>query len=152
MRDQTDLRDVERYNLEVVDRQGYRFTRATQPFKPREVVFSVVGQTFTAPTIFTIQVAADCHVLTTCGSYVNHSCQPNCGFDSRQRVFRALHLIQAGDEITFDYHTTEYELCSPFQCQCGAIHCVQQVLGYKHLAAVHRQRLAPWTAAHLNLR
>ena len=69
-------------------------------------------------------------------------------FTRATRLFNPYDVVFS-DEITFDYHTTEYELFSPFQCQCGSIHCVKDIRGYKHLAAAHRQRLAPLAAPHI---
>lgn len=59
-------------------------------------------------------------------SFVNHSCDPNAGFQG-QIVLMAMRPIRAGEEITFDYamclHAApgapRYEL----ECQCGQPNC-----------------------------
>ncbi len=64
--------------------------------------------------------------------YVNHSCCPNTGIrltrDNRV-VLIALRNIHAGEEITFDYATTQdggFDLIA--QCGCGAPEC-RKVIG-----------------------
>lgn len=51
----------------------------------------------------------------------NHSCQPNLGVQG-QIVLVARRRIEAGEELTFDYDTTETGAV-PFVCHCGAPEC-----------------------------
>ncbi|KAI0343117.1 hypothetical protein BDW22DRAFT_1356694 [Trametopsis cervina] len=57
--------------------------------------------------------------------YTNHSCDPNTVWDmssdnpSEWHV-RATRTIAEGDEITFFYPSTEWEMSQPFACHCGA--------------------------------
>ena len=41
-----------------------------------------------------------------------------CAIDSQNRYLKALKDIEKGEEITFDYETTETELREPFKCDC----------------------------------
>jgi len=53
--------------------------------------------------------------------FSNHSCTPNIGIQG-QIVFVAMRDIQAGEELTHDWATTDddtYEM----QCHCGAENC-----------------------------
>lgn len=61
--------------------------------------------------------------------YVNHSCQPNCGVrdDDGRVVLFALQTIAPGDEISFDYATTQAGGFFVFDCQCGSPACRGQV-------------------------
>lgn len=63
--------------------------------------------------------------------YWNHSCNPNTYFMSEFKI-GALCDIQAGEELTYDYCTTDsfifpphYNIYFPYakQCKCGAINC-----------------------------
>lgn len=137
--------------LRTLERNGYRITVAVRVFKIGEAVFSVEGEEVDQPTVYTIQVGVDRHVLTDQGKYVNHSCRPNCCFDAESQVFRALRTIDAEDEITFDYHTTEYDMRHPFECHCGAADCRGYIRGYKHLSAEHRKRMAFRVPSYLKL-
>jgi hypothetical protein len=51
----------------------------------------------------------------------NHSCQPNLGVVG-QITLIARQQIEAGEELTFDYDTTE-TAAVPFHCRCGAPEC-----------------------------
>ena len=59
--------------------------------------------------------------------FSNHSCEPNIGVQG-QIVFVAMREIEAGEELTHDWATTddgEYEM----ECQCGAETCRQIITG-----------------------
>jgi hypothetical protein len=60
--------------------------------------------------------------------WVNHSCNPNAGLDG-QVVLVALRDIRAGDEITFDYATSDGSTYDEFECGCGARTCRGRVTG-----------------------
>jgi hypothetical protein len=57
--------------------------------------------------------------------YVNHSCDPNCGVrdEDGQILLFALRAIRKGEEISFDYATTQTGGFFVFDCQCGAAEC-----------------------------
>ena len=61
--------------------------------------------------------------------YINHSCDPNCGMRKVGELF-ALKNIKKGEELTYDYSTTEwtYERFGKYKewamvCNCGAKNC-----------------------------
>jgi SET domain-containing protein len=59
--------------------------------------------------------------------YVNHSCNPSCGF-SGEITFVALRDIEVGEEITFDYatvimRTLNNKYIYNFKCECGGPSC-----------------------------
>ena len=59
--------------------------------------------------------------------YLNHSCEPNVGVQG-QIVFVAMRDIEAGEELTLDWATTDddnYEM----KCNCGAKNCRGIVTG-----------------------
>lgn len=51
----------------------------------------------------------------------NHSCSPNVGVKGQILVY-ARRVIVAGEELVFDYETTDVSLL-PFQCCCGVPEC-----------------------------
>ena len=138
-------------HLKTLKNNGYHMTVAARIFKTDEAIFLVDGAELDQPTVYTIQVGTDRHRLTTYGMYVNHSCHPNSYFDVENLVFRALQMINVGEEITFNYCTTEYDMSRPFQCHCGAVDCLGYIRGYKHLPAKHRERLSLWVPDYLKL-
>ena len=59
--------------------------------------------------------------------YSNHSCAPNIGVRG-QVVFVAMRDIEAGEELTHDWATTDddvYEL----ECRCGSANCRRVITG-----------------------
>lgn len=81
--------------------------------------------------------------------YLNHSCDPNAVLIGLQLV--AIKPIAQGEEITFDYNTTEYEMSTPFRCECG--HCGGALIrGFKFLSSDQQWRLEPRLAEHLRRR
>ncbi len=71
---------------------------------------------------------------------LNHSCEPNVGVQG-QIVLVARRDIAAGEELTFDYDTTEIEQLA-FDCQCGTPSCRGRIDGsaWKDPAFVDRNR------------
>jgi cyanophycin synthetase len=102
-----------------------------------------------------MQVDVDTHILPDgVMMLVNHSCEPNCGVlvrpAAREIEVRALRPIAAGEEITFDYNTFEYELDhGGGACQCGAAKCRGRVPGFKHVAAEVKARYGEYIAEYL---
>jgi SET domain-containing protein len=59
--------------------------------------------------------------------FSNHSCDPNIGVQG-QIIFVALRDIQAGEELTHDWATTDDEAYE-MVCRCGAPNCRQLITG-----------------------
>ena len=68
---------------------------------------------------YTIQIGTK-HMMDDIGKYLNHRCNPNSeirnGVDTPSLY--AIKDIKVGDEVTFDYNTTEEILSEPFYCNC----------------------------------
>ena len=104
----------------------------------------------------TIQVAVDMHVEPDgVAVLMNHSCDPNCGVVIRSGVaeieIRALRPIAAGEEITIDYDTFEYEVALGGPCRCGSLKCRGRVAGYKHLSGDVKARYGEFIAEYLRV-
>lgn len=73
------------------------------------------------PTRTSIQIN-DKHFEDPIGQYLNHCCNPNTRVSliagTSSIVLVATENIKRGDEITFDYRTTETKLNNPFKCGC----------------------------------
>ena len=65
--------------------------------------------------------------------FINHSCDPNVILDMDNMVMIACRDIKAGDELTFFYPSTEWEMDAPFICLCGASNCIHVVAGARFL-------------------
>lgn len=61
----------------------------------------------------------------------NHSCEPNCGFDSGDgNTIVAARDIVVGEELTYDYHflETEPSLIRGLECKCETPSCVGRLM------------------------
>lgn len=54
--------------------------------------------------------------------YCNHSCNPSLVFDMARFEVRVSEdrPLAVGDELTFFYPSTEWEMVQPFRCECSA--------------------------------
>jgi SET domain-containing protein len=60
--------------------------------------------------------------------YVNHSCEPNAGMRG-QIVLVALRDIDPGEEVCYDYATSDGGPYDEFDCACGAPSCRGKITG-----------------------
>ncbi|EUC59539.1 galactose-proton symport protein, putative [Rhizoctonia solani AG-3 Rhs1AP] len=70
--------------------------------------------------------------------YANHSCSPNAivdvsSIDSSEWHFRALKDISPGDNLTFFYPSTEWDMTQAFDCACRETNCLKRIQGAKYL-------------------
>ena len=84
---------------------------------------------------------------------VNHCCQPTCGL-SGQITLVALRRIQPGEEITFDYATTDSSAFLEFPCACSKSPCRQRVAcddwQRADVQAVNRGHFSPYLQRRLD--
>jgi hypothetical protein len=79
-------------------------------------------------------------------NYLNHSCEANARFDSSKAAslrfaFRAKRKIKAGEEITYNYFTTDWGGEDNFECACGSLHCKRLITGFKTLTLSEKEAL-----------
>jgi len=140
--------------VEVIRTAGTASLHAMRSFAPGEIVSPLEGHSVAQPTRFTIQVGTDAHLdpiseRTSPWGYTNHSCDANLAIDVPRRVIVARRLIAAGEELCFDYHTTEWDMNEPFVCRCGGPNCVGLVRGFAHLPPARQQDLLGYAAPHI---
>lgn len=88
------------------------------------------------PTYLTVQINEKEHITLNPSflQYINHSCDPNVFFDVESFKLIAIKPISKGEELTFFYPSTEWEMIQPFECYCKSISCLHFVKGAKFLA------------------
>jgi uncharacterized protein len=79
--------------------------------------------------------------------YMNHACDPNTWFVSDTRMV-AMRDIAAGEEITYDYATSQDE-DTLFDCACPSPGCRKRVTGREHLEPWFAERYAGHTLRHI---
>ncbi len=106
-----------------------------KPFKRGESICRATQATFHAQKRWTsVQVDVDSHIeLNSELVYMNHSCDPSVRIDCSTITIVALKDLQAGDEVTFFYPSTEWEMAQPFECWCKSPFCLGLVRGAKFI-------------------
>ncbi|MEX0746406.1 MAG: SET domain-containing protein-lysine N-methyltransferase [Rhodothermales bacterium] len=139
--------------FDVRTNNGFAGVYAAKAFKKGERIFPVEGPIQDFPSRYSIQIGRNRHVEAGPDNppwkYLNHSCDPNTALDVEGRAFYALREIKAGEEIRFNYLTTEWEMATPFECHCGAPECARHIAGFKHLDGELQLRLLNEVADHI---
>jgi hypothetical protein len=139
--------------IEVRNNDGFKGIFAKEAISQDSIIFRLKGSISKAPTKYTIQLGNNQHLsfpairkpqdeLDYCWQYLNHCCEPNGYMNTTERTFRALRDIAAGEEITFNYLTTESEMAVPFNCICGSPDCFGLIQGRNFLTPAQANRLA----------
>src|SRR4051794_10026137 len=93
---------------------------ASEPVQPGEAILPICGTTTRVPQRFSLQIGEDLHILPRFDGnledsrwcFVNHSCQPNCHIDLDGMTIVATTSLARGEELFFDYCSTEYDMAS----------------------------------------
>ena len=142
--------------IKVTD--GFLSCQAVEDVKSGSFLTDLWGPVLDLPTPYTVQVAENKHVLPKgLLAYFNHSCQPNAKFifESRKISYPspdanhevswytvATRDIKKGEDVTFDYHTTEYDMAAHFQCNCAAEKCLGKIKGFRYLTPAQQKERA----------
>jgi hypothetical protein len=81
----------------------------------------------------TVQISRDKHTEVGKLSALNHSCDPDVILDTENLLMVARRDIKKGEELSFFYPSTEWEMNAPFICVCGASNCIHVVAGARFL-------------------
>ena len=122
-------------------------------FRKNECIINLTGQLSLKPhvraSLNSIQIDDDTYIDVSeqqDWQYINHSCSPNTKLDLDILGFVALRDVDSGEEITFHYCTTEFDLLSKnedFYCKCGSTNCLEIIKGFNHLTQNQKQDLKP---------
>jgi hypothetical protein len=122
----------------LIDSKGGRGVFAREKVRAKEVLVVWGGEIVTGDMLndmsddkrrLSIQVEEDLYLVTGNegpADWVNHSCSPNAGLVG-QVVLVALRDIRVGEEISFDYATSDGSPYDEFECGCGAKTCRHHV-------------------------
>jgi SET domain-containing protein len=76
-------------------------------------------------------------------NYMNHSCEPNVGFQRGTLTFYALRDIEPGEELFWHYSTGMNEPGWSVPCHCGAPTCRSLLQSFRDLPPEEQARLRP---------
>jgi hypothetical protein len=145
--------------IAVVHRDGHYRVMATRAIAAGAVICPITGTRTSRPTRWTLQVGVRAHIEADPAAtleeqierfpwrFLNHSCDPNARIAGLEVV--ALRPIEPGEELTFNYNSTEFDMVSPFACHCDSSACEGTIRGFAHLPPAEQARLRPYLAAHL---
>ncbi|MEO1297740.1 MAG: SET domain-containing methyltransferase [Cyanobacteria bacterium J06636_16] len=111
------------------DGKGKRLT-TTRRLKAGETFHQITNYRLASSRTYTsVQVSEDSSIEEFFLSHLNHSCEPNVIIDATKLELRAIRDVYPGEDLTFFYPSTEWEMAEPFACLCGATHCLGTVSG-----------------------
>ncbi|KAG8156782.1 hypothetical protein KVR01_013387 [Diaporthe batatas] len=102
-----------------------------------------------SPAYSTVQIGRNRHLeLNSDLLYLNHSCEPSLIIDTaNMNVLAGPKGLEPGDELTFFYPSTEWDMAQPFHCVCGSAACRGKIAGAKDMTAKQLEGL--WLNGHI---
>ncbi|TVY32876.1 hypothetical protein LSUB1_G007073 [Lachnellula subtilissima] len=100
-------------------------------------------------TYATVQIGREQHMnLNSDLVYINHSCVPSVIFDTTSlSILAGPSGLRAGQELTFFYPSTEWDMAQGFSCFCGADTCRGFIKGAKGMGKGALEGV--WLNAHI---
>jgi hypothetical protein len=120
--------------LTIRKENKFRTLVTKQAYKKGEVICSMPSENIMdKPNRYTVQIAKDRHTHVGKLAALNHSCDPNVILDTERMLMIARRDIEKGEELSFFYPSTEWEMQAPFICLCGSTNCIHVVAGARFL-------------------
>lgn len=124
--------------LHTIEAEGPYGAKLTtdEPFREGDLIVRIEGHRVTrVPTYRTIQISRHEHIEELGHlAFINHSCWPTTIVDVTAMTVTAAREIAAGEELTYFYPSTEWQLERPFVCLCGSWQCIRLVAGARYLS------------------
>lgn len=120
--------------LTIKTENKFRSLVTKQAYPKGEVICDIpTEKLFDKANRYTVQISQTKHTEVGKLSALNHSCDPNVILDTENLVMVARRDIAKGEELSFFYPSTEWEMDAPFICLCGASNCIHVVAGARFL-------------------
>jgi hypothetical protein len=120
--------------LVIKTENKFRSLITKQSYKKGEVICEIpTAKVIDTANRYTVQIGRDRHTEVGKLSALNHSCDPNVILDTENLSMVARRDIDVGEELSFFYPSTEWEMDAPFICLCGASNCIHVVAGARFL-------------------
>ena len=133
--------DEPEHLLDVRSVKSFKSLYSKFPFKQGESICSLPCTSVSnKPTQHTVQAGRYKHIEVGIIASLNHSCNPNLVLDTTRMLVIAARDISPGDELTFFYPSTEWEMAVPFICACGSTNCIHVVAGARYLSPAVLER------------
>ena len=122
---------------------------ALKAFKKGDVISPFSGkEILPEPNYLTVQLSGHEHIYLQPDwlQYINHSCDPNAFFNIETMQLECLKDVAEGEELTYFYPSTEWEMDQSFVCKCGSPDCIGVIRGAQFLEpeVAGRYRFSPF--------
>ncbi len=110
---------------------------STRKFFPEDIITEIkITKYVDKPSYLSVQIDEAKHIMLKPEylQYINHSCDPNVFFDTKNMQVVCLKSIEIGDAMTFFYPSTEWSMTQPFDCLCGSTKCLDKIQGAAYLS------------------
>lgn len=115
---------------------GFRSLKALTAFKKGQVIHPFTyGKVHKSPNYLTVQLGEQRHIELAPAflECINHSCDPNVCFDTTLMQVIALKPIKKGEELTYFYPSTEWDMDQSFICNCNTTQCLGVIRGARYV-------------------
>jgi hypothetical protein len=120
--------------LTIKTENKFRSLVTKQAYRQGDLICAIpTEKVVNKPNRFTVQIDVDKHTEVGKLAALNHSCDPNVILDTEHLLVYARKDIEKGEELSFFYPATEWEMDAPFICLCGAANCIHVVAGARFL-------------------
>jgi len=120
--------------LAIKTENKFRSLVTKRAYKKGDVICDIpMEKVVSKPNRFTVQIDRDKHTDVGKLAALNHSCDPNVILDTANLLVYACKDIDEGEELSFFYPATEWEMDAPFICLCGSSSCIHVVAGARFL-------------------
>jgi hypothetical protein len=140
---------------------------STAPIKAGTIIAKFIGEKYRADTAMALPEIMRNHALQIgeneyvfahrrLAELLNHSCDPNCGIKSLTKIV-AVQDIQIGQELRWDYRTTECSDWALSPCLCGEKRCTNTVGSFLDLPDeirreyLNKDMVSKWIREKFNL-
>ena len=114
-----------------------------------QLIAKMKGRFLEYATKHTLQIDEEHHLEGDITDFMNHSCDPNTYIDFDELAVRAAREIKEGEELTFNYLTSEWDMKDKFKCSCGSKKCYGEINGFKHLTDEQKNELGQFLSPFL---
>jgi SET domain len=121
-------------SLSIHTENKFRSLITKRAYSKGETISSIPSDNVVAKANrYTVQIGRNEHTDVGKLAALNHSCDPNVLLDTENLLMVARRDIAKGEELSFFYPSTEWEMDAPFICLCGASNCIHVVAGARFL-------------------